>query len=196
MKQILSLVSGCLMVTGLAGCAMDMEARKDSRLLGIYVDHIKKNAQDFSEQRTLVAKARTANLNALELKALQAEQAIQRDVAVRQVTKDKDWIDLFEALKSAPDLIAKQRQQYADNEVANKKLLTAAKGAVEINLAKLTEVSASLAALAEDQSAKENASFLVEFMKQVNSSLAAQSKNVEAAATEAIAVAREKSEAK
>ena len=196
MKPIFSLIAGCLTVTGLAGCAADIQARKDSQFLGIYVDRVKKDAQEFSEQRTLVAKARTANLNALELKTLQAEQAIQRDVAVRQVTKDKDWIDLFEALKSTPDLIAKQRQEYADKEAENKKSLAAAKGAVEIKLDKLTEVSSTLASLAEEQSVKENASFFVEFVKQVNSSLAAKKKDAETTATEAAAAANDKSKAK
>jgi uncharacterized protein involved in type VI secretion and phage assembly len=196
MGKALKLVAIGILSYGIGGCAVEKELRHDAEILSIYVEKIKLDTTEFADARDRVAKARTSTLNFLQAKTLRDEHNIQRDISAREVAQDKEWLALFDSLKKAADLAAKQRQEEKDREVQAADALTQAKGAVEVRGDKLTEASTALATLSEQQSRQGHARFFLSFIKQVNAGLETKKVNAKTAADASAAASKLKTEPK
>ena len=196
MRKALKLATIGILSYGIGGCAVEKELRHDAKILSIYVEKVKLDATEFADARERVAKARTSTLNFLQAKTLRDEHDIQRDISARAVAQDKEWLALFDSLKKAADLVAKQRQEEKDREVQAAVALTQAKGAVEVRGDKLTEASTALATLSEQQSKSGQARFFLSFIKQVNAGLETKKGNAKTAADASVKASKLKTEPK
>ena len=151
----------------LTGCAAPKELRNDTRTVGLYVQTVKNDAEEFARLRDAATKARMANIAALELKTLRAEQAIQRDVHVLEIIQDKERMQLLAALRNASDLIVAQRKEYEARSAGAKSDVEKAKSALNFRISKLSETSATLLKLADDRTLREDIQFYSGFLKQV-----------------------------
>jgi hypothetical protein len=151
----------------IAGCAVPQHVRDDTKTIGLYVQTVMKDAEDFARMRDVVVKARTANIAALELKTLRAEQAIQRDLQPLEIIQDRDRLELLKALQDAPNLIIAQRREYETKALSARNEVAIAKSALNVQLSKLSEASAALLQLAEPRSLRDDMRFYVDFFKQV-----------------------------
>jgi hypothetical protein len=152
----------------LAGCAsVPKEVRDDTRMVALYIQTVKKDAEDFKELRDLSTQARMTNIVALELKTLRTEQAIQRDLQEVEVTGDLERLKLLTAIQNASTLVLQQRQDYATKAKSAKADMENAQSAVSFQYSKLTEAAATLLRMAEGRSARDDAKFYVDFIKQV-----------------------------
>jgi hypothetical protein len=176
-----------------AGCATDTELRNDAQALSVYVEKVKSDGAAFQQARDRVAKARVATLNFLQANALASEQSVQRDIAAREVAQDKQWLGVFDALKKAPEVISKQRQERKDEQAAATEALAKAKGAVDLRTGKLTEASSALAALAEKRSTKDELRFYRDFLNQVKTGLKDKAVDAQAQASDAATASAAKS---
>lgn len=198
MRKALKLATIGILSYGVGGCAVEKELRHDAKILSIYVEKVKSDATEFADARDRVAKARTSTLNFLQAKTLRDEHDIQRDISAREVAQDKEWLALFDSLKKAADLVAKQRQEEKDREVQAAGALTQAKlsEAVEVRGDKLTEASTALATLSEQQSRQGQARFFMSFIKQVNAGLETKKVNAKTAADASATASKLKTEPK
>lgn len=176
-----------------AGCATDAALRDDAKALSVYIERAKADGMAFQQARDTVAKARVATLNFLQANALASEQSVQRDFAAREIAQDKQWVSLFEGLRKAPEVIARQRQERRDAEAAAADALAKSKGAVDIRAGKLTEASAALAGLSEKKSTKEELKLYRDFLNQVKAGLTEKADDAKSQATEAAASSSAKS---
>lgn len=156
-----------LAVVAVAGCASPKNVREDTRVVGLYVQTVKKDLEDFSRLRDLTTKARTANIVALELKTLRAEQAIARDLQSLDLIQDKERLQLLAALQNASALIVAQRKEYEEKSAGAKADVANAKSALNFQVSKLGDAAALLIKLSENRSLRDDARFYVDFIKQV-----------------------------
>lgn len=180
----------------LCGCASDGDLRQSSRTLSLYVDQARENAVTFAQDRDRIAKARLATLNFLQANALASEQNIQTELAMRDITQDKDWNALFEGLRKSPALITKQRQERQDLETSAQAALKGAKSAVAVKAGKLTEASSALATLGEDKSTADELKFYWDFIKEVDTAIKKKSDDAKAVAGQAADASESKNSVK
>lgn len=182
-----------LMVLG--GCASEAPLRDGARQLSVQVDKARENAVRFADARNRIAAARVANLNYLQASTLRTEQLIQTELQAHEITQDKTWAALFEALRKAPEVTVKQRQESRALDDAAQAALASARSSVDVKAGRLTEASASLASLAEDRSRTDELKFLWGYLKQVNEAVSKKAEDA-SAASEGAAAATNKSTTK
>ena len=171
MRQRIGSAVGAFALAALAGCAADTALRQDAKMLSIYVEKVKSDAVAFEGARDRVANARTSTLEYLETQTLKNEQELQRELAARQITQDRDWLAFFDSLKHAPEQIAKQREELQARDSEASSAIESARGAVDVRADKLTEASKALATLSDPPSTKGDVRFLAAFAKQVNAGI-------------------------
>ena len=150
-----------------SGNAVSQDVRQDTKVIGLYIQSVKKTAEEFKDSRDLIAKAAVRNTNILEEKTLRSEQAVQKEVTVWQITGEKERISLFDALRTAPEQLLAQRRDLDAKQAEHKKLLDAAKSAADFRVDKLAEAAATLAKLGEKRSTSDEVKFYLDFIQQV-----------------------------
>lgn len=186
-----------LLLLGLAlvGCSAPKHMREDTRVLGLYVQTVKNDAQNFSRLRDASTKARLANITALELKTLRAEQALQRDLQILQIIDDKERLRVLTTLQNASAALVAQRKEYDAKSASAKENVEKAKSALNFQLAKLTEASTALLKLGENRRLREEVEFYADFLKQLQAGLDKDKKNVEDTTKDATAKANDMAKA-
>ena len=167
MRPAIRVYAICATAATVSGCAIPQHVRDDSRVIGLYVQAVKKDLEEFSTLRNYAVKARVANLAALELKTLRAEQANARDLQLLEIIQDDERTKLLTALRNAASLILVQRSEYDNKSSSARKDVANAKSALNLQLSKLSDTAAILLKLSENRPTTDEMQFYIDFLKQV-----------------------------
>lgn len=169
----------------LAGCGSMQsleQTRKDTRSVGLLVKSVSTSVENYQKQRDAIAVSSLRNRQALEDLAMQYEASSAASIAVWEVGGDIKRKDLFTRVNTQADALAAANEQRATRQSEQEKELVNARSAVNANTAKLAETSVALIRLGEAKSAKDEASFYLQFAKDTQAEIA---KASEAAASAA-----------
>lgn len=173
LKRNRALIAALVIGLLLSGCSLPNYVRKDSEILGLYVDSVKQQTAEFKAGRNAIDKARMRNVTFIEDSALRAEQRTQRYRQEWEITQSKERLALFDGIRKGLDLALQQRKELADMRQASDKAVAATTSAVSFRQDKLAETSAGLVKLSEQRDGKEEITFYKGFFGQVAQNLRA-----------------------
>lgn len=171
LKRNRALIAALVIGLLLSGCSLPNYVRKDSEILGLYVDSVKQQTAEFKAGRNAIDKARMRNVTFIEDSALRAEQRTQRYRQEWEITQSKERLALFDGIRKGLDLALQQRKELADMRQASDKAVAATTSAVSFRQDKLAETSAGLVKLSEQRDGKEEITFYKGFFGQVAQNL-------------------------
>lgn len=170
-----TLLSGC-------GSMQNLEqTREDTRAVGLLVKSVSNNVESYQKQRDAIAIASLRNRQALETLAMEYEARSAAEIAIWEVIGDTKRKDLFTRVHTQADVLTAANEQRAARKIEQESELAKARSAVNANTAKLAETSVALIKLGEAKSAKEEASFFIQFAKDTQAKFAAASEAADAA---------------
>lgn len=169
----------------LAACSISPEIRHDTIVIGLYVQSVKQSAETYKAARDIVTVADVRHTNYIDDLALDAEQRVQQEIAIWQITGDKKQANLFDGLRASPALIAKQRDEVDAARQEHKAKTAAAHSAAEFKVEKLQEAASALAKLGEEKSKKDDLGFYLSYVKSVKEQIDKTTKDNTKAAAEA-----------
>ncbi|ACY33173.1 hypothetical protein [Comamonas thiooxydans] len=170
------LLSGCGAMHSLE------ETRKDTRTVGLMVKSVSSSVESFQKQRDAIAAASLRNRQALEALAMQYEASSMATIAAWEIGGDTKRKELFTRVHTQADALARANEQRATRKAEQENELAKARSAVNANTAKLTEASIALIKLGEAKSAKDDASFYLQFAKETQAEIAKASETAASAA--------------
>lgn len=170
------LLAGCGSMQGLE------ETRKDTRSVGLLVKSVSTSVENYQKQRDAIAVSSLRIRQALEALAMQYEASSAASIAVWEVGGDAKRKDLFTRVHTQADAMATANEQRAARRAEQQKELAKARSAVNANTAKLADTSVALIRLGEAKSAKDEASFYLQFAKDTQAEIAKASEGAASAA--------------
>lgn len=176
-----------LLALAAAGCAVPRTVREDARLMALYTQRLQREAEEFADLRSEIARARTRNVNTIEESALAAEQAGTAQLLTWRIAGDEARVRLLEGILEGTKLAAQQRQEVAARREAHAKAVMEARGGVEVRQENLAATAQALAQIGEKPDRKGERAFYLGFFKQVRAGLDEARKAANAQAEEAVA---------
>lgn len=177
------LAAGCTSTA--AGCAsVPQEARDHARLLALYADRVKREAEDYTRARDRIAQARLRNLTSLEEVALRAEQSQSAQLDVWSLTGATMRSRLYRGVLAISDTTERQHAELAGLRRENAEAIRSLRSRVGIRRDALSATSKELAALAAGRDLKDQVGFYFTFFRSVGERLEAASDSIAARAAE------------
>jgi len=177
----LALSVTAMMLSGCGSMQNLEQTREDTRAVGLLVKSVSNNVETYQKQRDAIASAALRNRQALETLAMEYEARSAAEVAVWEVIGDSKRKDLFTRVHTQANALTAANDQRAARKAEQETELAKARSAVNANTAKLAETSVSLIKLGEAKSAKDEASFFLQFAKQAQAEIATTGEAAEAA---------------
>ncbi len=163
--------TACLL-SGCGGMQSLEEKRKDTRTVGLLVKSVSSSVESFQKQRDAIEGSSLRNRQAHEALAMQYEASSAAAIAVWEVGGDPKRKELFTRVHAQADALAAANAQRAARKAEQEKEQAKARSAVNANTAKLAEASVALIKLGEAKSAKDEASFYLQFAKDTQAEIA------------------------
>lgn len=156
-------------VAALGGCAVPGPAREDARTLGLYVETIRRDAVELTDSRDALARARETILYQRDRDISEMQQDVEYRLYLWQhgSSAGGNRKTLYDAVKGGVELSAAQRQETAKLRAAAETRIASAKSQVGIRTEKLSEAAQGLMRLSVEPGFKDNAQFLVGFLRAV-----------------------------
>ena len=181
------IAAAAFLIVALGACSAPRALREDTRILGLYVQTVKADAEEFARLRDASTRARLANIAALELKTLRSEQAVQQDLQALELARDEQRLHLLKSLQNASSILLVQRRDYEAKSAQAKKEVENAKSALNFRFAQLSQTSATLVKLGEATTLREDMRFYAHFLGQLRRQLDNDKAEVKAATSDAAA---------
>jgi hypothetical protein len=158
--------------TVMMGCVAS-EVRQGADLLAAFTHQVSEEGAEFVQSRTMLAKARRANIAMLEVNAVELEDSVSRDLAVWRLSGQvgKRRVELFEGIRAYANSTASRSTELANLRKRHEASISAAKSAVDVRQAELTKVSKGLASLARDPDLRSELKFFAAYFKEVSAGI-------------------------
>ena len=156
----------------MTGCVAS-EVRKGADLLAAFTHQVSEEGADFVQSRTMLAQARRANIAMLDVNAVEIENSVSRDVEVWRLAGDagRRRVELLQGIRAYANNAASRSEELANLRKRYDAAVTAAKSAVDLRQAELSNVSKALASLSQEPDLKTELKFFGAYFKEVSAGI-------------------------
>ena len=173
MKLPILFCLGLIACLSLSACSGPRRVRATAGVLSLYSAQVKTEADRFTASRAHLAKARAMNLNALEESTIDTETRNAVQLKIWQAAAGADSQKLLSLVSDTSTFSESQTESLIQMQAQHQKAVADLSSATKFQTAKLEETAKTLATLAEKPALKDELSFLIGFVSDVQSNLKA-----------------------
>jgi len=162
-----------LLLIPIAACGVPKAARNSANLLSAYTNNIKNEGIKFSKFRNDLAKFRLRDTVELEKQVVTNEQSVSQFLSgwkVKPGAKDSR-LTLYEGLLESSEQTVQSQLSLSELDKEQLAISSSLNEAVNFRSDKLTETAKALSLLGSEQNFQEYLKFLINFFKEVQTSL-------------------------